>query len=89
MSKPTYLTDESEALDTIVQIEQEFGWVSVVVDRESVEYSLGIDLTDDQWERLRVSRQWTRHLPEAMGQGLPDLISEITHTALPDLDDNE
>jgi len=89
MSEPAYLTDESEALDTIVQIEQKFGWVSVLVDRETVEYSLNIELTDDQWDRLRTSRQWTRHLPEAMSQGLPDLISDLAGEALPELGEDK
>jgi hypothetical protein len=80
-----FLTNEDNAIDTIVQIEQKFGWVTVVVDRDSVEYATNLKLTDDQWNRLRVSRAWTSHLHDALTEGLGDLISEVAYRALPDL----
>lgn len=80
---PDTLT-EDQAIDLLIALDQRFGWVSTVVNRESAEYAVG-SLTDDQWERLRGSREWQALLSDAMNEGLVEVIYDLTHRALPEL----
>jgi hypothetical protein len=76
---------EDQAIDILIQLDQSFGWVSTVVNRETAEYAVG-ELTDDQWNRLRSSREWNNHLSDAINEGLIEVISEVVNRALPELE---
>lgn len=75
---------EDQGIDLLVALDQRFGWASTIVNRETAEYAVG-QLTDDQWARLRVSREWSALLPDAMNEGLVEVIFDLVNRALPEL----
>lgn len=78
---------EDEALDLSITLDQKFGWAGTVVTRGDVEAILDTPLTDDQWLRLRNSRDWQVAVAEAMAEAGVAVVHDITRDVLPELND--
>jgi hypothetical protein len=49
---------EEEALNLLIQLQERFDWTGVMFTRQDVETYVGQGLTDEEWNRVNVTKPW-------------------------------
>lgn len=78
----------SQAIDIIVHLERKFGFSGTTFTRDDVnsEYrsqtDSNMDMPDDFWEAVRLSRTWSRTMPERLTEIGFDMIYNLVYDEL-------
>lgn len=73
--------NEDEAQELFWAMKSQFGWAGTFMRRSDVEFSLGRDMTDDEWESVKNSPYWHKVIPGQMAldgnEIIPDVLDEL------------
>lgn len=78
---------EDQAIDMVIELERRFGWSATIITRRDVEYTVNRPLADDEWAKLTGSRQWSRHVADALLAPSIQAVRQAVEDVLPEDDD--
>jgi len=82
ITEPYDQMTEDQAIDMVIELERRFGWSATIITRRDVEDRVSRKMTDDQWQTLTSSRQWQRHVADAMWEGVGDAVFQAVEDVL-------